>query len=197
MRYSVLLFSILISGCVSTQVISYSDPDFVNYKIRKVAVQGNKTQFSHVLQSKLIEALKKRGVQAVLVNRIAPPTRRYALGEVARRLKAVGYEVILDVRLTDADRQTRYLGTYNTFNAYSFGGSTYGYMSSIPMTQTTAYTKVDARLFEAGTGKNIWIGSFTTQANDALTANIGAMSDNMVQSIIKDLAAKGHLDKGD
>lgn len=160
-------------------------------------------------------ALPKKRISGTLAAddalNLFPPTRTYSNAEVQQGLTANGIDGVLVINVGDTGVQQQYAGTIlsgqyqgssnasgtvNTFgnaSTVSMSGTSSGTMTATatPIYRYRRQTNFNARLFEASTGRHLWVGNGQVNAGGLLFVGEGASSSSSVAAIFEDLQAKG------
>ena len=140
-----------------------------------------------------------------------PPTRTYSDAEVKAELAKDGINAVLVLTVGDSGVQKEYAGTVFFGNsttslnatgmAMSSGNMTNVSLNGMSNTTTTAtatptyrygrQTAFQARLVEASSGRNLWVGNGQVQAGGLLFIGNGANAYSTATAIFNDLQAKG------
>lgn len=181
----------------------------VNHIIAYVA--GPNPPLVSSIQRSVAEEAHKRGTAADDALNLFPPTRTYSNAEVQQGLAANGIDGVLVINVGDTGVQQQYAGTilsgqYQGLSNASGSVNTFGNVSTVSMSGTSSgtmtatatpvyryrpQTNFNARLLEASTGRNLWVGNGQVNAGGLLFVRDGASSANSVAAIFNDLQAKG------
>jgi hypothetical protein len=208
----------LLGGCVTTAMQGYADREAPSKPIRQIATfvsaPGN---LAAQIQSSITDEARKRGIGAQDALLIFPPTRSYSNAEIQTGLRRGGVDALLVINVGDTGVMQQYAGTIfqsQTAGTFSGSGTTTqfgnvattnfdGSMNSRTMgTATPVYryrrqTDFNARLVDAATGRNLWVGSGQTQAGGLLFVSDSTSASNSISTLFKDLDAKGLLGRSE
>ena len=161
-----ILITLLITGCVTTNVKGYTDREYNGYKIKKAVVRAPNAGFAfgELLEGSLVEELNNAGVPAKSFLEMFPPTREWSNEQVAKELMEKGYDAILHVNLTGSDANEQTIGYINHGTASVYGNSASFSGSSTAMTMVSRYTATHIKLYDVATGRVIWVGDANTKA---------------------------------
>ncbi len=163
------------------------------------------------IQTSITEEARKRGVVADDALLLFPPTRAYTSAEVQQGLARDAIDGVLIISVGDSGVLQQYAGTilsgqYSGTSSASGTANTFGNTSTISMngtssgtmfaTATPTYrykrqTTFTARLLEASTGRNLWVGNGQVSAGGLLFIGDGANASSSVAAIFDDLQRKG------
>ncbi|WP_158671541.1 hypothetical protein [Bradyrhizobium guangdongense] len=201
-----------LSGCITTSMQGYADKQLpakpINHVIAYVA--GPNPLVSKI-QLSIAEEAKKRGVVAGDALQLFPPTRTYTSAEIQRGLAGDGVDGVLIINVGDTGVQQQYAGTifsgqYSGSSSASGTVSTVGNVSAVSLngvssgtmtaTATPVYryrrqTMFTARLLEASSGRNLWVGNGQVNAGGLLFVGDGSSASTSVAAIFEDLQQKG------
>jgi hypothetical protein len=128
------LIALLLSSPVlafrSTDVESFTDPDYQGYQPRKVmiVVESENQEMRSEIEERLTKALEKKGVAVVTNRRVFPPTRQYSAEEKLKVFEAQGIDSALIVTVGASASSVMQVATqtYGTMQVNSSGNSAYG-----------------------------------------------------------------------
>jgi hypothetical protein len=208
----VVLAAASLSGCITTSMQGYADRQLPARPVSRIVayVAGPNTLVSSIQRS-VAEEARKRGIAADDALNLFPPTRTYSNAEVQQGLTANGIDGVLVINVGDTGVQQQYAGTIlsgqyqgssnasgtvNTFgnaSTVSMSGTSSGTMTATatPIYRYRRQTNFNARLLEASTGRNLWVGNGQVNAGGLLFVGDGASSSSSVAEIFNDLQAKG------
>jgi hypothetical protein len=203
-----------LSGCITTSMQGYADRQLPARPVSRIVayVAGPNTLVSSIQRS-VAEEARKRGIAADDALSLFPPTRTYSNAEVQQGLTANGIDGVLVINVGDTGVQQQYAGTIlsgqyqgssnasgtvNTFgnaSTVSMSGTSSGTMTAAatPIYRYRRQTNFNARLLEASTGRNLWVGNSQVNAGGLLFVGDSASSSSSVAAIFDDLQAKGIL----
>jgi len=199
---------VLSSGCATTEMHSFVDPDYREKTFNRimVCVQLDKLDQRDRAETILAKRLAGSDVHVSRGLDVIPPTRQYDDVRFHAALVAAQVEGVLLVQMTDYYEDEYYVQptttTYSTgnltANTYYYGRSayTYGTGNSTSRTMTTGgYTYVkprvrhEAELWDVETGKMAWIGGTFTRGN--AQARFDHLMGSVANQIRKTLEAEG------
>ncbi len=202
---------ILITGCVSTQVRSYSDVNYANRMVKSIAVLAisKDVGLSESIETALGKSFTDKGVRFVRSTDILPPTREYDADEVKSALLSQGIDSLLIVEITDSGQSSEIVG-YQSYgqaygsasgSAYRIGNNTYANISGSSSSNSTSFaikrrsrnTASTSQLFDVSTNDIIWKAQTETEAGGKLFMSDDSTGSNLANGIIDELVAKGHL----
>lgn len=205
MRKLLFLFlTIMVSGCTTTEMTGFLDPQYKNHQISKVVVRAHGATLEETLtaEQKFAEKLNTHNVNTIKFTDIAPPTRKYTLAQEAKLLKKTGADSLFTVYVARKDSVESYVPptyhagkTTSTVNmagnmAYisshtTPGYTTGGYSVSSPIMATFS------NLVDLRNGNEIWRGEgYSSGASSYLDLLL-----NAGESAIADMGEKGLLSK--
>ncbi|WP_316203596.1 hypothetical protein [Bradyrhizobium sp. SZCCHNS3051] len=206
------LAAIALSGCITTSMQGYADRQLPAKPIgRMVAYVSGPGPLVTSIQTNIAEEARKRGVVADDALMLFPPTRTYTNAEVQQGLARDAIEGVLVISVGDSGVQQQYagtilsgqytgtsssIGTVNTFgntSTISMNGTSSGMVvaTATPTYRYKRQTTFTARLLEASTGRNLWVGNGQVNAGGLLFVGDGANASSSVAAIFDDLQRKG------
>ena len=188
----------MVSGCASLDMQSWSDPEVGERPIGKVmilaVVEGDTT--CRVFESYFVEKLVERGVDASSCHVVLQPTGAISEQLLDAALKEDGYDSIIITRLLgkDSRTQTVYAGYTSSPSFSSFPGY-YGhyhgfYSASVihPVSYVDTYMEyqLETTLFDVQSGKMVWGGLKSVSDSSSDSSNIR----KVVTTVMHDLDRK-------
>ena len=172
----------LLSGCISSSVKGFTDPDHVNFKPKKILM---------LMSDRLGEAYKRNVMQltnaeAISRNDLFLPTRTYSEEKKAEIIVENNIDAILSLDMT-GDRASNNVTSYQTYS------NTTGTSTTVPVTTARRNSSAKVKLYKAGRGV-AWVGTISTTARGSLYTNSDSIMDSMAENTIKELIRVGHLD---
>jgi hypothetical protein len=203
------LMALSISGCITTQIRGYSNPDRANFVAKKIAVFASAKDIGievAVLDG-FIEKLGANGVHSVDFKRILPPVRTYTNDEVLTALRRNGVDSVLEINIGGGDIQTVYLGSQthgtatSTANASFYGNSAYvngqtNYSgSSMPIYGANRTTTAEMKLLalDGESSDTVWVSSAKTEAGGKLFVTDNSTADSLATDTVNELVKVGHV----
>lgn len=212
-RFFILLSVVVcLPGCITTSMQGYADRNLPAKSVKRVvayvAAQG---PLAASLQANIQEEARKYQVDAEDALNIFPPTRNYTDAEIRKGMTEQGIDAVLFINVGDTGVQREYAGTIlsgqyvgsssssgtintgGSFSTVAMSGTTSG---TITATSTPTYryrrqTNFTARLVEASSGRNLWVGNGQVNAGGLLFVGDGANASSSVAAIFGDLQRKG------
>jgi hypothetical protein len=143
-----ILVLILNTGCVTTQVRSYTDTKYSDRIVRAVAVLviSSDVGLSEATENSIGKSFTEKGVRFVRSTDILPPTREYEIDELKSAFLSQGIDSLLIVEITGSAQSSQTVGyqsygqAYGTASgsAYSVGNTTYGNASGSSSSNATS-----------------------------------------------------------
>ncbi|WP_225766169.1 hypothetical protein [Inquilinus sp. Marseille-Q2685] len=198
------LTSLLLAACVQTRVAGYVDPAYRGgAAIRSIAVAADTPRLAErqALESAAVAELTARGVRAVRMIDLVPPTRPGGPAAEAAAIRTAGVGAVLRITVDQRAMVARYIPpTYvgDPFWPYGgpwpYGGYWYGRGPFAGPATGGGWVdepaaRYEARLQQAGDGAVIWTGEATARG--------GSSTDfaDLAARAAKDLVARLQQDK--
>jgi len=201
-----IILSIIIGGCASTNMTSVKDPSYSTKQFHKILVIApfNDLEERNKAETAFIERLSKYNVEAIPSINIFIPTRKYNDNEIKKILSDNNFDAVLSVILTDAWTKQLYVQSSSTYGQGNVGGNIItnspnmatlsGSINYSSNTQTIGgviskpRVKYDIRLYDATTGDTAWLSTSLTKGNafakfDTL---INSLADTTVEKLKND-----------
>ena len=185
----------VIAGCVTTSVKGYTDRDYKNFQIKKVAVRAPNSSFSFadLLENSMVEELKKKGVSAESFVAMFTPTRKWINKEVSTELIENGFDTVIYINLAGSNMSSHTVGYINNGSASVYGNNASFNSSSIAMTAITRFTSARIHVYEVRTGDVIWIGDTDTKGDGLLFLGDKQQTDSIAAKTVEALEGSGHI----
>lgn len=188
----------ILSGCASLRMESWSDPAISERPIGKVmvlaVVEGQTT--CRVFEGYFVEKLIAQGVDALSAHVVLQPTGDISEQMLDEKLKADAYDSIIITRLMgkNSRNQTAYAG-YTSSPAYSSFPGHYShyhgfYSASVihPVSYVDTYMEyqLETTLFDVQSGKMVWGGLKSVTDSSSDSSNMR----KVVTTVMRDLSRK-------
>ena len=172
----------------STKIEAYTDPDFLDYKIRTAVlfVQTDDFETRKAIEKTFVDRMAKYGVTVNLEAQLFPPTREWSAAERHAQYTKQGISAGIIISLNRRSSQI----TPSGMSTYYSNSSSQSYISKSAKSRAS----FGAIVFDTKTYKTVWTGEIFVKASG--TWVVGAKKDARAaaKKIIKDLAEKGHLE---
>jgi hypothetical protein len=186
----------LITGCASTSITSFTDPDYkaVQFKYILVAVNTNKLGDRLNMENRIVEVFSSNGIKSIPSYSIFPPTRQF--NDSMKKSLMIesnidgcmmvyfGESGIEQVQIPVIGSKTKGSVTYNSQGADYKSETTYigGQILDKP------YAEFDIKLFDVINGKMAWIASSFTGGSAYSNFNTvySSFCDKIIDRLSKD-----------
>lgn len=201
-KYSFLLIYVLANlyGCASTNMTSFTDPDFQSIKFKRILVVANVAdlQWRQTIESRMVEAFRPVDVEAFESLRLFPPTRNFTNEEkidLLNRYKIDGY---ITINVGESGVQSVYVpptgSTTKTKGEVTVTGNRAQYEGKSTTTNYGGYTlnkpwaQFQTKLFDVSSGSTAWVASSYTGGNAYANLNtvINSYCDKVVDKLKED-----------
>jgi hypothetical protein len=188
----VFMATVLMTGCISTNVKGFTDDQHLNYKIKKVAVRAVNTNFhtAALLENSMIEELEDSDVTAHSYTSLFPPTRQRSNEEVNEKLLSMGFDSVMSINL-GASKSSSYSDNINIPTGYDSAGNTYSTNMAIHIVRRNTSAKV--RVYNVKSEKLVWVGDTYTEAGGLLYMSDESTTDSIAEDVVETLKESGHL----
>jgi hypothetical protein len=197
----------ILSGCITTSMQGYADRELPTKPIQRiVTVVSAPGSLASSIQSSVVNEAAKRGIAADDALVLFPPTRTYTDAEIRKDLARQKIDGVLLINVGDTGVIREYDGTVfsGQYSGSSAGTvSTFGNTGTVNTTSTgtmtatatptyrySRQTAFTARLVDAGSGRNLWVGQGQVNAGGLLFIGDGANANSSVSAIFDDLQSK-------
>lgn len=166
-----------LSGCASTSVTAFKDPEFANARFERIAVYANtlNLEWRSSLEQGMAEEVIAQGGSAIPSMLIIPPTANQSAEEAVQALIDNNVSAVLQIDIGDSGVQEQWIpqtgSTTTTTGTASVYGNTGVYSGSSHTTNYGGYNvnkpwaNMQTRLFDVESGKTVWIASSSTGGN--------------------------------
>ena len=195
----VAAFSIL-SGCASTNITSFTDPDYRATHFSRILVVANVAdlEWRNRIESRLVQELTKQGAFAIKGIELFPPTRDLDDEEKINRLLHNRIDSYITIDVGETGTQEVYIpqtsSTTKTTGSVNVTGSSATYREKSRTTTSGGYTvskpwaKFTTKLFDVSSGVNAWVATAFTGGNAYANFNtvVNSFCDKIVQQLLRD-----------
>ncbi|MCH8854374.1 MAG: hypothetical protein IID41_17240 [Planctomycetes bacterium] len=165
---------LLCSGCASTKMRSFADPQFKGHQYKRIVVAARLEHLDLQADAEdiFVKKFSKLDGEFIRSLDVLPPTREYDDDGLFSTLREHNVDAVLILRQTAYDED---VSTYSTShgslsaNTYYYGpnATTYGSTSGSTTTHTIRKPRVrhQVELYDVATKKMAWIGGSLTRGN--------------------------------
>jgi hypothetical protein len=189
MKKVLVLALVLLAACSSTTGRGYKNPDAIAYRLNTTAVRVmDASDFGMELENRIVEALKKQGVNAFPATNIV----RFARDkdEVQKKIAERGTTEVLAITF-GGHTTSETFAYHSTGQATAYGDTAYGSGISVPLKRTERVMQVTAVVYATDKTK-IWEASTQKWAQGTLMADDRSIMKGNVSELI-DLMKKDGL----
>jgi hypothetical protein len=195
-----VLAAVVLSACVTTDMQGYADRQLPQHPVQRIVVLvAAPGPLASNLQSSIQQEARRHGVFAADALTVFPPTRTYRDAEVKAELAREGIDAVLIVTVGDSGIQREYAGTvfYSsgmaTTNVVGMSAVTTGQVTTTaaPTYRYSRQTTFQAKLIEASSRRELWVGNGDVQAGGLLFVGNGVSANRTATAIFNDLQNKG------
>jgi hypothetical protein len=195
MRLTLVVAILFLSGCATTSITGFTDPDFQSkaFKSLVVVTPNLNLEYSSLLQGKVCNAVQGMNISCKRGLDLFPPTRTFDTDGIVRILNDNRIDGYLLLTYGGGSTQSQQIGTLAYGSATVFANTISAYGSSTPVMSFSRSDGYSIVLIDTQTFKKAWVGGAKTQAqglanitDDVFTGSLGAK----IVSVLKDA---GHL----
>ncbi len=202
--YFIILFGLLLSGCASTRMTSFKDPDYEHSTFRRILVIVNTSDLEKKLyfESKLAKVFNEEGIYAKEGFKLFPPTRDLTKADKIDLLIRDSLDAYISVYVGESGVEQVYVPPTST-NTKTEGTATISgdrvhYEEKSKTTVNGGYTiskpwaEFYGKLFEVATGRTVWISSAFTggSAFSSFYTVINSFCDQLLDQLVADKLVK-------
>lgn len=193
-RILVFFVVIAIAGCASTNMISFKDPAFQNATFSRILVIANSSdlQWRQKLESRMVEAFKDAGVDAMQSIFLFPPTRNLSIDEKVDLLVKNNIDAYLSINVGESGVQSVYVPPIG--KTVVEGNQVYQDPNKIVggnYTISKPWAEFQTSLHEASSGSTAWIANSSTGGN--AYANFNTVINSYCDKVVEQLKQDGLL----
>ncbi|MDR3598783.1 hypothetical protein [Clostridium sp.] len=196
--FASFLFGIFIflSGCASTSITSFTDPDYRAVQFKKILVAANTNKVSDRLnmENRIVEVLATNGLKSIPSYSIFPPTREFT--DSLKKVLMIESKIDGCLMIYFGDRgidqvQIPVIGssTKGTVNKNN-NGATFSSLTTFIGGQVLdkPYAEFEIKLFDVVNGKTAWIANSFTGGNAYADFNdvYESFCDKVIYKLSKD-----------
>lgn len=187
----VLAMVLTLSAFRSTDIESYTDPDFVGYKFDTIVLQlpNASVDFKKHLIKRLSKDLEKNGVRVLLHEDLFAPTREWDQQSSAKvyARHSVDAGIVVTIGSAGSDATPGMV----MYNQTTVGGTTTGYATQVSVARDHADFEI--AIVDATSMRTVWIGSLSTRGAGLLFVGPKDTAKSLSKNLIKEWKRTGHL----
>jgi hypothetical protein len=179
----------------STDLESYTDPDYAGYKPTRVllTIVSDSANSRRMIQERLADELEKQGITVFDEHELFVPTRRWTVEAraavfAARRIDA---QLTITVGAGAASVIPIMMNSYSSLNAT--GGSAFASTTSYPVYAARSTAEFSGVLFDLKAHHVAWYADVFTKAAGLLFVGAKGDAKGAVKGIVKGLEEDGHI----
>lgn len=196
MRVLVIALTAALSACATTNITSFTDPDFKGHKYKSfVVVTPNlNLEYADLLQSKICTSLQGSGAACTRALDMFPPTRSYDGSQIAQVLQSNGISGYLVVSYGGGASSAQQVGALHYGTATVYANTVTAYGSSVPITSFSRSDGYGIVLVDTQTFNKAWVGGAKTHAQGLANITDNVFTSSLANEIAQQLAAAGFLE---
>ena len=184
------------SGCVTTEVNDFTDPEYITFTSKKFLVITPNTAFDNIL----LRTLKSKNIdaEAHVFSDLFLRTRQYSKDKITEVIKANGYDSIISITIAGDDESSKVISYFTSSSAQAYSASynsayATGYSTTIPITAYNKNTTAIAELLDPILDRKIWIADIETKASGSAYMHDKYTMRSISEKVVTTLILKGHL----
>ena len=196
-----LLLSSPVLAFRSTDVESFTDPDYQGYQPKKVmiVVESESQEMRSEIEERLAKALEKKGVVVVTNRQVLPPTRQYSAEEKLKVFETQGIDSALIVTVGASASSVMQVATqtYGTMQVNASGNTAHGSGNATSYGVYSAKSKAQfsAVLLDIIQNRTAWYADVLVKASGTLFVSEKGDAKGLVSGVMDSLEEDGHLAK--
>lgn len=192
------IFTSLLTGCISTDVRDFTDPEYNSYKVNKMLLVTPNLTFDDIFISELRS--KKLNTEVVTSSQIFLPTRTYSKEDMSTLITKNKFDAILYIVVNGESSNSQVVSylTNSSAQAYSTGygsASATGTSTTTPIMAFSRDTSSKAELFDPVNSRKIWVANLQTSAQGAIYVQSDDTMESISEEVINSLVKKNHISK--
>lgn len=195
MRIIILIVILCLSGCATTSITGFTDPDFQNksYKSLVVVTPNLNLEYSSLLQGKVCNAIQNMSISCKRGLDLFPPTRTFESDQIVSILKDNHIDGYLLLTYGGGATQSQQIGTLAYGSATVFSNTISAYGSSTPVMSFSRSDGYSMVLIDTQTFNKAWVGGAKTQAQGLANITDDVFTDSLAAKVASVLKDAGHL----
>ncbi len=190
---------LLLSGCTSTEINSYTDPEYTSFKSRKVVVSAPNSdlELGAKLEKYISRELIKRNVKATSLGEIVSTYKQANSEYIKVNLKTTEADSLLLILLNSGNFDKSIISTYTTANSTIYPN--YNYINKHPSAYSASAhatdnkTQINLKLYEIKTGKVIWTSDAVTNTKERHATDEEAALSELAKTFARELTKSEHI----
>jgi len=204
-RVRFVLVFFFITACVSTDIASFTDPDYRNFKIRNIAVIADVADLRYkiTMENDFASCFRDKRLNVYEGYNLVPPTRNYKPAEIKEIFRKNNVHAVLLFTIQDAgytQEQVTLYAPYNTSgtinrtgaNQFQYSSTTQGGPMSFNVKKP--HLTMKTHIFDPSNGRLMWIATSFSSGNAFV--NLESTIYNYVISVVDRLEADDLLAGG-
>jgi hypothetical protein len=196
--YVLVIFTLFLTGCISTDVRDFTDPEYNSYKVNKMLLVTPSPTFDDIFINELRS--NKLTTEVVTSSQLFLPTRTYSKEDMRTLIAKNQFDAILYVVVSGESSNSQVVSylTNSSAQAYSTGygsATATGTSTTTPIMAFTRDTSSKAELFDPVNSRKIWVANLQTSARGAVYVQSDDTMESISEEVISTLIKKKHLSK--
>jgi hypothetical protein len=193
-----VIFTSLLTGCISTDVRDFTDPEYNSYKVKKMLLVTPNPTFDDIFISELRS--KNINTEVVTSSQIFLPTRSYSKNDMSSLIASNKFDAILYIVVNGESSNSQVVSylTNSSAQVYSTGygsASATGTSTTTPIMAFSRDTSSKAELFDPINSQKIWVANLQTSAQGAIYVQSDDTMESISEEVINSLIKKNHISK--
>ena len=160
---TLLIFVLVLTNCTHTRVVSFTDPDAGGKLYNRIAVVANVNDLSDrlAIETKMVNTLNDKGVNAISSLSLFPPTREFTIEQENEVFQNNKVEALAIIQIADAGFlvTSEPMSVHTETNEDGTGTTVSG-----GGTAHKAFGQLRVSLIDVKTDKTMWIGDADARA---------------------------------
>ncbi|WP_428311762.1 hypothetical protein [Hydrocarboniphaga sp.] len=195
MKRAFLLLVVSLSGCATTTITGFTDPDYrsKSYKNFVVVTPNLNLEYSSLLQGKVCSAIQAKNASCVRGLDLFPPTRTFDNASIIQKLTENKIDGYLLLTYGGGSTQSQQVGTLAYGSATVFANTISAYGSSTPVMSFSRSDGYGVVLIDTQSYNKAWVGGTRTQAQGLANITDDVFTGSLADQIAYELQRAGHL----
>jgi len=202
----VLVMTLILGGCASTDITAFKDPAFKTVTFRRILVVANTSDLGERqnIESRMVESFQKAGIFAMQSLELFPPTRSFSGEQKIELLKNAKLDAYISINIGESGVEQTYIpptqSTTKTEGTVRVNDNSAQYKENSTTTTdggrtlSKPWANFSTSLNDVSSGALVWIASSSTGGNAYATINTVRQSycDKVVTQLRKDGLVEGY-----
>lgn len=193
--YLLAIVIAFLTGCASTKITGYSDPQYSGSKYSSVVVFASNVglEQASTLEVGICEGFKTNGIKCMPFQMMFPPTRQHSADSVYRTMAEKGYASML-ILTAGGDYSSSDVFGYQTYgSATAYGNQAYGQSNTYALRSYSRQNNMRLTLLDGRSGNTAWLGDAKTEGQGMVNVTDSAFNNSIKEKVVSVLMSTSHF----